>query len=275
VSAPTLRELLPEFLLDLAARRGRSDRTVEAYGRDVLQFLAQLGSGGDAPTCADFTAHNVRSFFAGLSAAGRARTTLERKQAALKMFARYLVRQGQLDGNPVAALRRAPARRKLPTVIAESDLTDVLDQPAGDDFTAVRDYALLEMLYGTGLRISELLTLRPARMDLSRSTVRFLAQPERPAAAALWLSDRGRPLTRFRAFQIIRRQLAGLQGEKASPHVLRHSFATHLLDHGADLRAVQELLGHSSLSTTKKYTHVSAERLKQAYKLAHPHAVKE
>jgi integrase/recombinase XerC len=161
------------------------------------------------------------------------------------------------------------------------------------------------MLYGSGLRISELLGLRPARMDLSRATLRvlgkgnrerlvpmskqaaqalsdylqarrdFLGQTRIADPGALWLSDRGKPLTRFRAYQLVRRELATLHGEKMSPHVLRHCFATHLLDHGADLRAVQELLGHHSLATTEKYTHVSAERLKQAYRQAHPHADKK
>jgi site-specific recombinase XerD len=161
------------------------------------------------------------------------------------------------------------------------------------------------MLYGSGLRVSELLNLRLARIDMSRETVRVLGKgnkermvPLSPTAVvrlreyvaarathldelgvedpnALWISNRGLTLTRFRAYQIVHRHLQNLQGDKASPHVLRHCFATHLLDNGAELRAVQELLGHTSLATTEKYTHVSAERLKAVYKKAHPHAEKE
>jgi integrase/recombinase XerC len=306
VSAPTLRELLPEFLLDLAARRGRSDPTVEAYCRDALQFFASLEQpGGARSTCATFTTAAVRTHLAALANSRYARASMDRKRAALSAFARYLVRQGLLPRNPVAGLRQPRTRRKLPTILPESELAAVLDAPRAADFPSLRNRALLEMLYGSGLRISELLGLRPVRMDLSRGLLRVLGKGNkervvplsRSAAAAmreylrarrefldaqrlagcgaLWLSDRGLPLTRFRAFQIVRRELAALHGEKTSPHVLRHCFATHLLDHGADLRAVQELLGHRSLSTTEKYTHVSTERLKQAYAQAHPHATRK
>jgi len=306
VSAPTLRELLPEFLLDLAARRGRSDPTVEAYCRDALQFFASLEpSGGARSTCAAFTTTAVRTHLAALTNSRYARASIDRKRAALSAFARYLVRQGLLPQNPVAGLRQPRPRRKLPTTLPESELASVLDAPCAADFPSLRNRALLEMLYGSGLRISELLGLRPVRMDLSRGLLRVLGKGNKervvplsrkaaaamreylrarrefldahrlPDGGALWLSDRGRPLTRFRAFQIVRRELLALHGEKTSPHVLRHCFATHLLDHGADLRAVQELLGHRSLSTTEKYTHVSSERLKQAYAQAHPHATRK
>jgi integrase/recombinase XerC len=306
VSESTLRELLPEFLLDMTARRGRADKSVEAYGRDLLQFLQHVESqAGHKPGPADFTLAQVRLFLQSLTGADYARASINRKRAALSAFARYLNRQGQLDGNPVSGLKPPRVRRALPATYSEGDIQSVLDRPQGTDYPEVRNRCLLEMLYGSGLRISELLDLRPARMDLSRTTLRvigkgnkervvalsakaaammreylqvrrqFLQERQAGDLPALWLSDRGRPLTRFRAYQIIRGELRVLHGEKASPHVLRHCFATHLLDHGADLRAVQELLGHSSLSTTEKYTHVSAERLKQAYRQAHPHAAKE
>jgi integrase/recombinase XerC len=314
LSDPALDELLDEFLIDLGRRRGRSEHTAAAYGRDLHQFLAHLeAQGAIAARAADLTVAAVRSYLFALtsddgvpSADGHyARSSIDRKRAALSSFARYLVRNGRLSNNPVSRLRQPRARRKLPTVYPEAELAGVLDQPEGDGFSAVRNRALLEMLYGSGLRISELLDLRPARMDLSRSTLRvigkgskervvpisgkavnamkdyligrraFMAAMKLPEHGALWLSDRGLPLTRYRAYQIVRGELALLHGEKLSPHVLRHCFATHLLDHDADLRAVQELLGHSSLSTTEKYTHVSAERLKDAYRQAHPHARKK
>jgi integrase/recombinase XerC len=301
VSALTLRELLPEFLLDLAARRGRSDPTVEAYGRDILQFLASL----DSPDVARFTTPAVRGHLAALAGSRYARASIDRKRAALSAFSRYLVRHGLLPRNPVASLRQPRLRRKLPAAFSETELTSLLDKRNAADFSSRRNRALLEMLYGSGLRISELLSLRPARMDLSRGLLRVLGKGRKervvplsrqaatamrdylqvrrqllderrlPNGDALWLSDRGRPLTRFRAFQIVRRELQNLHGEKSSPHVLRHCFATHLLDRGADLRAVQELLGHRSLATTEKYTHVSTERLKQAYAQAHPHAARK
>jgi len=297
---------LPEFLLDISARRGRSDRTVEAYGRDLLQFFAQTERLiGAKPACSDLTPSAVRAFLHGLTAAGLARSSIDRKRAAVSAFARYLVRQGRLGQNPVMRLARSRARRKLPPTLAEADLKRKLDVPPTSDFASVRNRALLEALYGSGLRVSELLSLRPARMDLSRTTLRvlgkgsrervvpmsriaaqmmreylkarkeFLAQRGASDPDALWLSDRALPLTRYRAYQIVRHELEALHGQRTSPHVLRHCFATHLLDHGADLRAVQELLGHRSLATTEKYTHVSAERLKQAYKQAHPHAARK
>ncbi|MDD5088668.1 MAG: tyrosine-type recombinase/integrase [bacterium] len=299
-----LRQQLPEFLLDLAARRGRSDRTIEAYGRDLLQFIGALGGAESAPTTADLSVVNVRAYLHGLTAAGYARSSIERKRAAVSEFVRFLIRRGDLGHNPVSRLRGARVRRRLPVTISESALKEALDAPRAEDFRAVRDHALLEMLYGGGLRISELLGLRLARLDLTRGSLRVFGKGarervvpiSRTAASVmrnylavrkifldehgltddgtLWLSDRGRPLTRNRAYQLVHRALAVTGAEKASPHVLRHCFATHLLDHGADLRAVQELLGHRSLKTTEKYTHVSAERLKAAYRQAHPHAEK-
>ncbi len=306
MSDPLLRELLPEFLLDISARRGRSDRTVEAYGRDLLQFFAHIElESGAKPDVRAFSPVAVRLYLHGLATAEYARSSIQRKRAALSAFARFLVRQGRLQSSPVAGLRQARTRHTLPATFAERELTALLNVPAATDFPSLRNRALLEMLYGSGLRISELLGLRPARMDLSRATLRvlgkgnrerlvpmskqaaqaltcylqarrdFLDQSKTEDPGALWLSDRGKPLTRFRAYQLVRRELAALHGEKMSPHVLRHCFATHLLDHGADLRAVQELLGHHSLATTEKYTHVSAERLKVAYRQAHPHADKK
>jgi len=304
VNVLTLRQQLPEFLLDLAARRGRSDRTVEAYGRDLIQFFAAIGSASSPPTTADLTVANVRAFLHGLTSSGYARASIERKRAAVSEFVRFLIRRGEVGYNPVSGLRSARARRKLPVTITESSLVETLDAPRVDDFRATRNRALLEMLYGGGMRISELLGLRLARLDLARGSLRVFGKGarervvpiSRAAARAmreylvarrvfldergvaddgtLWLSDRGKPLTRQRAYQIVRCELAATGGEKTSPHVLRHCFATHLLDHGADLRAVQELLGHRSLKTTEKYTHVSAERLKSAYRQAHPHAEK-
>ncbi len=306
VSSQSLRELLPEFLLDISARRGRSEHTIEAYGRDILQFIRRFEPNREEPLrTADFSVANVRTYLHELSSSGLARATVDRKRAALSAFARYLARQGIQPKNPVSGLRQPRIRRALPTVVSERELTRTLDEPADGEFAGIRDRALLEMLYGSGLRITELLTLRPVRIDLSRETIRVTGKGNKervvPISAGavarmkdyyaarqkhlgtlgakdpgtLWISDRGLPLTRYRAYQIVHRYLEALHGEKASPHVLRHCFATHLLDHGADLRAVQELLGHSSLATTEKYTHVSAERLKAVYKTAHPHAEKK
>ena len=306
MSAPTLSELLPVFLRDMDFRRKRSGHTVAAYGRDVKQFIEQFtAENGATPITDDFRPAAVRMYLHGLTDGGFARASIERKRAALSSFARFLMREGHLTSNPLAGLRQPRSKKPLPTVYAEKDVVAELEKPHLDSFPAIRNHSLLEMLYGAGLRISELLGLRRAEIDISRSTLRVTGKgskqrlvPMSPKAAQaleeylnarreflkgadledpgpLWLSDRGKPLTRFRAYQIVRSELAALHGEKLSPHVLRHCFATHLLDHGADLRSVQELLGHRSLATTEKYTHVSVERLKDAYRQAHPHAAKK
>lgn len=302
VNGDLLADSLTEFLLDISSRRGRSGHTVAAYGRDLRQFIAFAKEHLERPpVMGDFTLSLVRAHLHNMSASRLAGTTIQRKRAALSTFARFLVRRSQISSNPVGTLRQPVSRRRLPRVCAESELGRILESKGFADFREVRTRALLEVLYGTGLRISELLSLSPAQINLSRGTLRvmgkgnkerlvpvtrgaisalaeylsarerFVAQRSVPGGP-LWLNDRGRALTRYRAYQLVRQALAPLHSEKVSPHVLRHSYATHLLDHGADLRAVQELLGHSRVSTTEKYTHVSAERLKRAYRQAHPHA---
>ena len=327
MSEPELRELLPDFLLDISARRKRSDHTMEAYGRDVVQFLAYLEqTGGAKPTPKDFTLQATRAYVHSLTEEN-APSSVQRKRSALSSFARFLVRGGYLNSNPAAGLRQSHRKRPrpLPTVYAEADVVRALDKPRLDDFIGIRDRALLEVLYGAGLRISELLNMRRADIHGSPASVlvtgkgsaqrlvpmsktadamlkkylharrEFLESKELPDPGTLWLSDRGKPLTRFRAYQIVHRELAGVvKGEKMSPHVLRHCYATHLLDHMGDmaqsdtgdhvdrrpdhesgLRAVRDLLGHRSIATTEKYTHVSAERLREVYRKAHPHADKK
>ncbi len=297
-----LQTHLREFLLDLSRRRRRSPNTVEAYERDIKQYFSFLADLGRERTLARFSLHDLRSYLEHLVTSGLGRSSVDRKRAALSSFGRYLADRGYLPSNSVTALRRPKPRKRLPVVLGEREVASVLDVVKPGDFTAVRNRAILEILYGSGLRISELLSLRLSSLSISAGTVsvlgkgnkervipltrpalarfaeyvdarhRFLNETNSPDPGVLWLSDRGRPLTRFRAYRLVRRELGVLHGEKSSPHVLRHCYATHLLDHSADLRAVQELLGHSSLATTQRYTHVTLERLKRSYAQAHPHA---
>ncbi|MBI5059726.1 tyrosine-type recombinase/integrase [candidate division KSB1 bacterium] len=302
--SPTLPELLADFLLDISARKRRSGHTIAAYGSDIRQLIEHVRK--DAPDLGAerLSVSAIRGHLQELALSGLARASIERKRAAISEFAKYLVRAGRLRENPTTRLGRARSSRKLPQVYSQAQVAAVLDRAGDSDFPAVRTRALLEFLYGSGLRISELLSLRTLDVDPRQGTVRVTGKGSKPrvvplsraalaafadyvtartkhvsalpagAPEALWLSDRGKPLTRFRAYRIVRDALAALYGDRSSPHVLRHCFATHLLERGADLRAVQELLGHSSLGTTQKYTHVTAERLKLVHEQAHPHGEK-
>jgi integrase/recombinase XerC len=244
----------------------------------------------------------IRGFLHELAARGLKPASIERKRAALSEFSKYLVREEVIPSNPLALVRGPKVRKPLPKACSEKTLAGMLDAPLMEEFIALRNRALLEMLYGTGLRISELLNLQPQDVDTKRERVRvtgkgdkqrlvplthtalkrwhdylairekFIAEHPCARANGLWLSDRGKKLTRFRAHNIIKAEFRKAGLPELSPHALRHSYATHLLDHGADLRAIQELLGHTSLATTEKYTHVSIQRLKEAYEQAHPHA---
>jgi len=298
-----LRKHLVSFLVDLTTRLKRSEHTVEAYARDITQFFSySIESTGQAPRLSDWKLPVLRGYLHELAMKGRSPASIERKRASLSEFSKYLVRQGVIEKNPIALIRGPKVKKPLPTVLDEKEVIAALNLPKGNEFIAVRDRALLELLYGGGLRISELIALEKKDFDKSRGSVRVFGKgrkeriiPLSKAAVAalidylaargkvsavqspentepLWLSDRGKPLTRYRAYRIVNKYLRLTGAAKSSPHVMRHSYATHLLDHGADLRAVQELLGHSNLSTTEKYTHVSTKRLKEAYDQAHPHS---
>ena len=297
-----LRNHLLSFLVDLTTRLKRSDHTVESYARDISQFFSYvIESSGENPSPSDWSLPVIRGYLHDLAARGQSPSTIERKRASLSEFSKYLVRHSVVDKNPLQQIRGPKVKKPLPAVMDEQSVLEALTDPKGSDFASVRDRALLELLYGSGLRISELLSLTPQDIDQVRGTVRVMGKgrkerivPLSSAAKsalaeyahahsefiakhshvnnALWLSDLGRILTRYRAYRIVHKYLMRAGGAKASPHVMRHCYATHLLDHGADLRAVQELLGHTNLSTTEKYTHVSAQRLKEAYEQAHPHS---
>lgn len=292
-----LRALLPEFLLDLSARRRRSLQTLAAYESDIRQYL-DSGSGGNGAVSADFSLASLREHLQRLSLEAYARSSLSRKRSALSEFARFLVRREKLPVNPLKSLRSARKRAPLPVVYSEQTVEDLLDRPRPAAWVDARNLAMLELLYGCGLRISELVGLRFTDVDTTGMTVRVFGKGAktrvvpltRTAAkalreyaplraglphtdsSALWLADGGKPLTRHRAAQIVRNEFRQNAHMKASPHKLRHSYATHLLERGAELRAIQELLGHQSLATTEKYTHVSPERIRESYLKAHPHS---
>lgn len=284
------------FLLELRVERGLSPLTLAAYRRDLTQFAE------GAPADWDRGPDAARAFLAAQRRAGRRGSTLARKAAALRSFYGFAQRE-ELLARDVATLIEAPRPGSyLPDVLAADQVAAILATPAGgDDPVAVRDSAILELLYACGLRVSELVGLDLDRLDLESLQVRVIGKGDRerrvpmgepardrlhrylggPRATwtaghptpAVFVSQRGARLTRESVWRIVRRwsEAAGIR-ERVTPHTFRHSFATHLLEGGADLRVVQALLGHASISTTQLYTHLTGERLREVYARAHPRA---
>jgi integrase/recombinase XerD len=292
-----------EFLGWLVAERGRAANTVVAYRRDLLAYTQWLGG----RALSEVDAATIESYVVALRADGKAPASVARAVVAVRSLHRFLVDEGMASVDPGAAVETPRVPRGLPKALREDEVEALLSSVVGFDPFARRDRALLEVLYGAGLRISELVGLSLGDLDIEGGSLRAFGkgakerivplvgmaqeamrewltpsgrgalEPQRWArrgdAEAVFLNARGGRLGRQGAWGIVRRygDRVGL-GEKLSPHVLRHSCATHLLDHGADIRVVQELLGHASISTTQVYTRVSAERLRAAWAAAHPRA---
>jgi site-specific recombinase XerD len=282
----------------VATLSARSAHTRRAYEHDVDEFVAWCERGGcPDPSALDHRA--LRRYLAFLQTRGFSRATQARKAAAMRAYVRYLRRRGVLEHAAAVELRTPRERRRLPRVPRVSDTNELLDGvPNTDDPRVLRDAAILELLYGAGLRVSECCNLAVADVDLRRRTVtalgkgdktRRLPLGERAIAAltaylergrghllheatdALFVNARGRRLTP----RDVRRVLDRFRlpdGRRLHPHALRHAFATHLLEGGADLRAVQELLGHADVGTTQVYTHVTRDRLRVVYERTHPRA---
>lgn len=299
---PWLEDAFPDSLVSLA------DDTVALYRRDLSAFVAWCGRLGlERPEQVD--RRTLRRYLAFLDTRGYARRTIARKASVLRRYFDWLRRTGTIERDPTVGLSTPRGEARLPRVLRDGELTILLDEPPArgrtdDPARAARDDAVLELLYGSGLRVSEVCTLRPSDLDLGRGRVRVWGKGSKqrvvplsaPAGEALrrWLAMpdtgpgtlapgvarsesgeplvfanlRGRPLTPRDVRRIVDRR----SPTPTHPHALRHTFATHLLDGGADLRAVQELLGHADLSTTQVYTHVSRERLQRVHRATHPRA---
>jgi integrase/recombinase XerD len=308
-TASTSRVPLPreaeEFLSWLGVERGRSANTLAAYRRDLDAYLAFLRARGLA--VGDVTEPVVEDYVAHLRGDGRAASSIARALVSVRSLHRFLVDEGVTALDPTDAVGAPRVPQGRPKALTEDEVDRLLGAVVGDDAAARRDRAILEVLYGCGLRISELVGLSLPDLDLEQGFLRafgkgskervvpvgrfardavlawlapggrgaFVAERivRRDDADAVFLNTRGRRLSRQGAWGIVRRygDRVGL-GDRLSPHVLRHSCATHMLDHGADIRAVQELLGHASISTTQVYTKVSTERLWRVYAEAHPRA---
>jgi integrase/recombinase XerD len=282
------------FLLSLQARR--SPRTVDAYRRD----LASLGAFRHGPV-GDATLEELERWLASMRAEGLAATTIARRVSAVRSYFRHLILIGTRSENPAASLQLPRRGRTLPRALSPSETERLIDAATGTAPRALRDRALVELLYGAGLRVSEAVGLEKGGVAIEERVVRVLGKGGkerlvplgRPAAEAvrrylalgrphldrryrpeLFLNARGGALTRAGAFLILKKlaDRAGLEPGRVHPHLLRHSFATHLLEGGADLRSVQEMLGHADLGTTERYTHVSDRRRRDVYFDSHPHA---
>jgi len=304
--APLAGHAVAVFVAHLRDERGLSPHTVEAYRRDVTQFLAFAGRAGVADPAA-VEPLLLRRFLALQRTRGLAASSIARKGAALRTLFRFLARRGLVAEDPAAGLGVPRGPRKLPVVLKARQVDRLLAGPRPVDPVGLRDRAVLELLYATGIRVGELCGLHLGDVDLAADTVRVLGKgarqrvvpfgeparaalldylaggrspmlPEREAEApadreALFFNRRRKPMTpRDVRGMLERYRVAAGAPAGTSPHTLRHSFATHLLEGGADLRAVQELLGHVALTTTQTYTHVSNERLRRVYEQAHPRA---
>ena len=284
-----------EGSLALLATR-RAARTVDAYKRDLAACAEWLGGPVGRASVED-----LETYLAELRAAGLSPATISRRVAALRSFFRHQTLLGARTDNPAAELDLPRRHRRLPRTLSPAEAERLVEAAAGTTPRALRDRALVELLYGAGLRVSEAVGLGRTDVDLEGRVVRALGKGSkerivpigRPAVESLrrylsrgrpfldarhrpelFLNARGGALTRAGAFLILRRLAAraGLEPERVHPHLLRHSFATHLLEGGADLRSVQEMLGHADLATTELYTHVSDRRRRELYYQAHPHA---
>ena len=299
-----MRESLAEFLRHLGVEKNASPHTVKSYREDLLLALSffQERLGSQDPRPSQLTTRLLRAYLANLTEQNYARSTIARRLASVRSWCKFLCRQGTLSTNPALGLRGPRQEKKLPHFLAQAETATLLAAPANDDSPlGLRDKALFETLYSAGLRVSELVGLDVTDLDLDggMATVRGKGRRERlallgpPCVEALraWLSHRPtvsprataqaavflnrhgtRLSTRGVARLLDKYKLRAGMDSAASPHTLRHSFATHMLDAGADIRSVQELLGHKSLGTTQVYTHVTTQRMRESYHKAHPRA---
>lgn len=298
-----LDPMAERFLRYLRVERNDSPNTILNYKDDLIAFSVFLSGRGKA-TWLEVSLLDIRSYLAQLHREEKARRTIARRISSLRSFYRYLMREGLTDKNPFTKVKTPKLEKKLPVFLEEFEMNHLLELPDLSTELGQRDRALLEFLYSTGCRVSELVGLTLTRLDLSNRYALLLGKGHKerivplghpciramnayltgarrvlmekyevPSHDFIFVNHRGTPLTARSVRRILDRcvEMASIQ-KHVSPHTIRHTFATHLLDHGADLRSVQELLGHASLSTTQIYTHVTADRIASVYKKHHPRA---
>jgi len=292
-----VREALERFLIELAGSRRASEHTVSAYRRDIARVLDLAAPGGRPVAASAWDRELLERAQRELWKAGAAASSMGRALAAWRSFSRFCIRRGVIEADPTRAMTRPKLPRRLPRTLPAERLGGALDAIAGDDPVSLRDRALLELTYSSGLRLAELVGLDVRDLDVTARLVRvrgkgrrervvpagdaaltavrrYLAvRPEADRSGALFRNARGGRLSGRTVQRVVQRRLGEAAGGLGvSPHALRHSFASHLLDRGADLRAIQELLFFNDTATTEIYTHVSRSRLRKAYHQAHPRA---
>lgn len=300
-----MHRAISRFLRYLTVERNASELTIKSYREDLEGLVEWLAGDESPPQPSAVTPARLREYVTALHEAGYAPASISRRLASLRSFYRFAQREGLADSNPARPLRNPRRQRKLPHFLTTREIGRLLSAPPVDEAAGRRDRAILETIYSAGLRVSELTGLNEGDLDFGQGLIRVRGKGKRERLAPLgkyairalrrWLSQRrlasdetegrespvfvnrfGRRLTTRSVARMLEKyiKLTGLD-TRTSPHTLRHSFATHLLDAGADIRSVQELLGHKSLITTQIYTHVSTESLRQAYRKAHPLASRQ
>jgi integrase/recombinase XerC len=289
------REVVIFFLQHLQVERRLSPLTLRSYEIDLLQFLDFLAL--DNPQFNEIKPQTIRLWLVELSNQGIQNRSINRKLATLRTFFKYLQRRGDVTENPMQTIRMVKTSKSLPSYLRESEMEQVFAQQdlPKNTFEEVRDQLVLMLLYGTGMRLAELIQLSNQQINLASKTLRVIGKRNKERiipmpqllvdlvkqyqslnpfqSQSLLLTDKGEPCYPMFVQRLVKKYLGEVSTmEKLSPHVLRHSYATHLLNRGADLNAIKELLGHANLAATQVYTHNSMEKLKEIYKQAHPKA---
>jgi integrase/recombinase XerD len=295
-----MTELIQEYLNYISVERGLSRNTIDAYARDLQQFAAFLTLAG-YDSLAEIHSHTLVEYLRKLQLENLKPSSVTRKLAAIRSFFQYMLRERHLKIDPSVTIDSLKTPQRLPKVLSEKEIDRLLEQPGATTPAKLRDKAMLELMYATGVRVSELVSLKLGDLNMDMGYIRCFgkgskerivpmggsaqnaltdyldrARPKivrRAAEDTLFLNHHGRKMSRQGFWQIIQAAARRVDIKTVvTPHMLRHSFATHLLDHGADLRAVQEMLGHADISTTQIYTHVTRTRLKEVYDKTHPRA---
>ncbi|MDI6799112.1 MAG: site-specific tyrosine recombinase XerD [Actinomycetota bacterium] len=296
-----MQDILKEYLNYQAVEKGLSNNSILAYRRDLLRYIDFLKSDrGSSPEAA--TRQDILDYLESLKSSGLAASSIARSVAAIKSFHKFLVRESITENFPTVSLKLPKIAKRLPKALSVSDVLRLLDEPKGSSPPKLRDKAILEVFYATGVRVSELVSIKIEDIDFESGYIRVFGKGSKERVVPigsyglaavdnylkngraklakgdrqgfLFLNQRGRPLTRQGCWKILKAYSKAAGIKEISPHALRHSFATNLLQAGADLRSVQEMLGHADISTTQIYTHVSREHLREVYMMNHPRAKK-